>query len=737
MDTVITVSVPTKRDEGGNALTRKEIRRQKLMEFLAAKANLTLPSKKQNMGKDETLESERSVLKVYKDKENTIPALNKDSKVKTIQVISVKKPLGLKNSVNISSHTKQNRKPLSTATTNKNAKPKIPVFTRTYAIENSKSTMKPASQRQPITRAPSVGPAASKTLSVFPAVSNTTTTQCTNAASASMDKAEIGRMIHGPIIKTRTGLMPAVIQTRKSKPHILPNANAPKTSAYKVQSSTSSNRPVSQTSIRSLRTTISTITLKPVRERTARMTIRGEDKAQNKCLSTTIKNVEQARSYTLSDRLQSLSRWSSTSLKPEIKAKTTKTIVSDSSSLKSTVAPRVDKNKPGLKKTSISTIVNQNNFRVNKVVATSNHGGKSKISKAIPNKTTVPLSKLFQAPVVPKEKKRPTAPQTAPQPSRALNLTSRPTGMKTPERRAAPGPVTKPLTAAQDRIKKLQEWRAAKGISYKRPPMFVKPQARRTLAAPQPFWSNMGEEDEAHSLICAVDRSLADCIKLLGEGCPTDQVKEVLSRLPAVSQKFANYWICQARLMEQEGNRDVLPMFEKAVGLVLEPVDELRRVVFEILKRKDDNQGKITERIADSPETLNNLAMTPKPGRALICAERGNSTVVKYKITATPGGPPSQRRDSTVVNGQEVRFFTPVRRSVRIERAAPRYPASLQDHDLCVASYNDLIAEEEKESAQQSQSESSSDVQNSPMYIYRENDALKDKVFVEYVCNDE
>ena len=54
------------------------------------------------------------------------------------------------------------------------------------------------------------------------------------------------------------------------------------------------------------------------------------------------------------------------------------------------------------------------------------------------------------------------------------------------------------------------------------------------------------------------------------QGCPADQVKEVLSRLPAVSQKFAKYWICRARLMEHEGNLDVLPMFEEAVRVVLE-----------------------------------------------------------------------------------------------------------------------------------------------------------------------
>lgn len=54
------------------------------------------------------------------------------------------------------------------------------------------------------------------------------------------------------------------------------------------------------------------------------------------------------------------------------------------------------------------------------------------------------------------------------------------------------------------------------------------------------------------------------------QGCPPEQVKGVLARLPAVSQKFAKYWICKARLMEQEGNLDVLPMFEEAVRIVLE-----------------------------------------------------------------------------------------------------------------------------------------------------------------------
>ncbi|KAM9360195.1 cytoskeleton-associated protein 2-like [Symphorus nematophorus] len=332
---------------------------------------------------------------------------------------------------------------------------------------------------------------------------------------------------------------------------------------------------------------------------------------------------------------------------------------------------------------------------------------------------------------------------TVPRSARSISHTGHTTDMKTTKVPVSVIPKTegKKLTAVQEeRMKKLQEWREAKGISYKRPPMPVKPLVRRTVSVPQPFWATLKEEDEAQSLICAVDRSLADCIKLIEEGCPTDQVKRVLSRLPVVSQKFAKYWICQARLMEQEGNLDVLPMFEEAVGVVLEPVDELRTVVFEILKKKDEIQEheKEEDQIPSdesSPE-INNPMMTPKPVRALIYGEKGNSSVVKYKITATPGGPSSQQKEPARVNGQEVRFFTPVRRSVRIERASLRYPASLQDHDLCVASYNDLMSKEGEERCAEEKDGETSLSANNMMYVYRQNEALDDKVFVKLVCDE-
>lgn len=73
------------------------------------------------------------------------------------------------------------------------------------------------------------------------------------------------------------------------------------------------------------------------------------------------------------------------------------------------------------------------------------------------------------------------------------------------------------------------------------------------------------------------------------------------------------------------------------------------------------------------------------------------------------------------MNGNEVRFFTPVRRSMRIESASERYPTPLREHDQCVASFAELLATEEEEEAE---------MRGDTMYIYRENEMLKDKMVV-------
>ncbi|XP_040899151.1 cytoskeleton-associated protein 2-like [Toxotes jaculatrix] len=759
-------------------LSRKELRKQKLMEYLAAKGRLKLPNPKPYLRDGCQVKGPViSAPKVVKGKENKVPADTSKYEGRKIQTLaaqstkhSARRAFGVTNKLNVKSNippVQQNAK--FPSATSGPAQPELnqnQVLTGKGPTVSSKSSMSAVShlKKKQVAGMQSSGRATSI------AASNSTFRNRSNAPWPGTVKSAIGqpvsvRMSLGPIVKTKTGLVPAVTQPRNTNSHLTrtfaPTADT--TTAASVSnkglSSASSSVSTSQKSAMGHRKPLPNTALNnPANERaavslTASAGIKVEEQNKSNAKPLLGKQSQLSCNRQLPSGLKSVPKCTVASIKPERRGGISNTNKSggeptDRSTRQKSEGAGEKKGKPCKvpSQTSLKP-ASRGSFRpVSGIMraAVVELGGKTKTCEQTQSKrghrsSNVPPQQTTAAPVIS---------QTVPQPARTIRLTCQTTyKTKTSKVPVSITPHTegKKVTAAQEeRLRKLQEWREAKGISYKRPPMPVKPQVRRTVAVPQPFWTTLKEEDEAHSLICAVDRSLADCIKLLGEGCPPDQVKEVLLRLPAVSQKFAKYWICRARLMEQEGNLDVLPMFEEAVRVVLEPVDELRTVVFEILKKKDEIQASEAHEkkedqiptVESSPESSSNPMMTPKPVRVLICGERGDSSVVKYKITETPGGPPSQQREPALVNGQEVRFFTPVRRSVRIERASLRYPASLQDHDLCVASYNDLISEGDTEkSDEQEGRETSPSVDDTPMYIYRQNEALKDKVFVQLVCD--
>lgn len=84
------------------------------------------------------------------------------------------------------------------------------------------------------------------------------------------------------------------------------------------------------------------------------------------------------------------------------------------------------------------------------------------------------------------------------------------------------------------------------------------------------------------------------------------------------------------------------------------------------------------------------------------------------------------------INGHEIRFFTPVRRSLRIEKTASRYPAVLQEHDPCVTALHELLTEGEG----QSEITRTAQTPTSPLYVYRENEALKERVQIQLLYDD-
>ncbi|KAM6930862.1 cytoskeleton-associated protein 2-like [Xenentodon cancila] len=733
-------------------LSRKELRKQKLMEYLTAKGKMKTPSAKSYLGDSW---KDQKPQEAVTGKENKAPAVRVrciDPKVQTLTAQSGQNPprraFGITRKMNMKGNTQTGEKnaiPPSSSNAPVQTKPnRNPVLTRTYSITSSKSSLTAAShlKKLPNTQIQTSGKAPTNANHKVREQLNSKSCLNSNSAKLCPVKTASTRLSVGPFVKTKTGLIPAVTQPRTTKSNLTqPSASAARatktTTAAVAAVAAKEMHPKSSSSVSFSQKSALVVSS----TRRAEEKVQVQNKSQSK--PPAVRHAQSACKGRVSSGLRQTSSSFKGKTEPQARVFTNQPSCQfgQERSRKARSGAEGDRNGPACKvapQTSLRT-ANRVSSRAVSAVSTQ-QGGKTKTSKEMPSKkenssTNIPKRKTGSVMMS----------QTVPQPSRTVRLTGRATDTTAPNVRAVPQTEGKNLTAAQqERLKKLQEWREAKGISYKRPPMPVKPPVRRTVSVPQPFWASMKAEDDAHSLICAVDRSLADCIKLLAEGCPADQVKEVVSRLPAVSQKFAKYWICRARLMEQEGNLDVLPMFEEAVRVVLEPVDELRAVVFDIMKKKDETQvsGKNESEEDHLPtaeqtaEESNNPMMTPKPVKALISGEKGASSVVKYKITATPGGPLSQQREPVKVNGQEVRFFTPVRRSVRIERTSLRYPSSLQDHDVCVASYSDLISEEDSEKGEAGESgETNPPCYDVPMYVYRENEALKDKVSVEFVCN--
>ncbi|XP_062237368.1 cytoskeleton-associated protein 2-like [Platichthys flesus] len=757
-------------EEGETAppLSRTDMRKQKLMEYLASKGRMKLPNPKPYLRDDcHVKKSGTAAAKVIDGKENKGSVDSCKYVGKKVPAVAAqatthpaRRPFGATNRENVKGSILAARpnakRQSSTSGAGRDQNPGlIPTITGVSAKLRLNAAIN--NKRQPAPGQHCSGRASSSS------ASHSKLDSGSNASSAPR-KTTSARMSLCPLVKTRTGLITAATQPRTS--HSSHSSAAPDDCAITTVSVADKLRSGfyasgSQKSVTFLKKTLPAAALKNhVYKKTtvSSATITGgkippQDKTNAKPIVDK-PSLSSCRSQ-LSTELKPLPTFKCkvAPVQPVRREGATKT---EKSAAKLTERLTQQKSDAGgarhgrtckVSTQTSSGSVSRSSFLAHKGVRRWDEvelGEKTKTSKETQSKKGHGSSNAPPPQTGINQTGAPVMSRRASQPATSIRHTGLTAGTKTPKlsARVLPQTEVKKLTAAQEeRMRKLQEWRQAKGIAYKRPPMPVKPPVRCTVAEPQPFWTAMKEEDDAKSLICAVDRSLADCIKLLQEGCPPDHVKEVLTRLPTVSQKFAKYWICQVRVMEQEGHLDVLPVFEEAVRVVLEPIDELRSVVFEILKKNDEIQASETKQdqlpsAESSPESSDNPMMTPKPVRVLISGEKGNSSVVKYKITATPGGPPSQRREPTRVNGQEVRFFTPVRRSVRIQRASLGYPAALQDHDLCVASYQDLISEEDKDtSGEQEDGGTSPSVNDTPMFIYRQNEALKDKVLVQLVCD--
>ncbi|NXU96736.1 CKP2L protein, partial [Cettia cetti] len=259
--------------------------------------------------------------------------------------------------------------------------------------------------------------------------------------------------------------------------------------------------------------------------------------------------------------------------------------------------------------------------------------------------------------------------------------------------------------------KQLEEWLASKGKKYKRPPMTllqkqaVKPSCRKVKA------KEKQENPEQHCQ-AKINNILTECLKLIEEGVRAEELMAVLSLVPQ-AEKFAKFWICQAKLLARNGPFDVLQLYREAVSAGAEPVEELRETALSILKvagqKLEGNLsvvgvtgpqlcclfpllpgGKGEEPVSWEPTTPILGERQPTALTPALVGRPATSLPLSVKLQVT-----SASRGREFLEGPELKFLTPVRRSLRIERARSYYPEMLKDHDPVVSSLSEILDAEE------------------------------------------
>ncbi|XP_074837974.1 cytoskeleton-associated protein 2-like [Carettochelys insculpta] len=263
------------------------------------------------------------------------------------------------------------------------------------------------------------------------------------------------------------------------------------------------------------------------------------------------------------------------------------------------------------------------------------------------------------------------------------------------------------ISAAENRKKQLEQWLASKGKSYKRPPMTLPAKTPVKKQLDLSFWNGMEEEEEEkREQLCLRDKinnMLTECLELTEKGFPSEELFATLSGVPE-AEKFAKFWICKAKLLARSGTVDATGLYEAAVRAGAVPIQELREVVVEFLKKADkasqDPSVEVTSIEAEDAGEQPGLQgpRTPCPGTRQQVVTTPQSTlrfltgkpVSSIKLQVVPV--PRMKGASEV---QNLKFLTPVRRSLRIEQALARYPAALKEHDTVVSSLDEIMAMED------------------------------------------
>lgn len=291
---------------------------------------------------------------------------------------------------------------------------------------------------------------------------------------------------------------------------------------------------------------------------------------------------------------------------------------------------------------------------------------------------------------------------------------------------------------AKERKAHLNESRAGKGRVLKRPPNPVSAQPEPEGPNANPvgsFWTTMAEEDEQRLFTDKVNKIFSECLKLIHEGYPKEEImttlNDVIKNIPD-AKKLVKYWICLIRIESITSPvENIISIYEKAILAGAQPIEEMRQTVVDIITMKNQEKSNCGKNIEDACKTKEQIQevntedtgvnlepgkqeMENKHSRNVVfegCeqqqddtknpsdnfktpdAENRSGCLIKYNISTTPYLQSIKKKmqfDETNPALKELKFLTPVRRSRRLQEKTSKLPDMLKDHYPCVSSLEQL-----------------------------------------------
>ncbi|KAL9971466.1 hypothetical protein ACROYT_G017631 [Oculina patagonica] len=185
-----------------------------------------------------------------------------------------------------------------------------------------------------------------------------------------------------------------------------------------------------------------------------------------------------------------------------------------------------------------------------------------------------------------------------------------------------------------------------------------------------------------------IEQKLQECLLQLEKGeCDPEKIAAKLDLYNSScshTSQIANYWLCRARIAQQEKDFDrVVCLLEQAFVFKAQPESVLKDAVcaFVTFMKENGQQDADTDEASHLPVSPANETKIDMNDSGL---EELTSSVIKFCLTeATP-----YRKKFKATFGKPV--LTPVRRSVRLERASVQHPSVVQEHGLTVRTLGEL-----------------------------------------------